>query len=112
ELPLDARDRGAGLGDPRPIALGVVVDVELGDVAFVEPAFGERPADEVEDVTRLGGDVALADRLRLVVGGDLTAAESELADLPALCELRVGYAPVPMVGRLQALLVVAEDTDA
>ena len=40
------------------------------------------------------------------------ADEGQVADLPALGELRVGNAPVPVVGRLQALLVLAEHADA
>ena len=35
-----------------------IVDIELGDVALVQAAFGQRPTDEAEDVARLGRHVS------------------------------------------------------
>src|SRR5690349_4775623 len=41
ELALDRGDGRRRLGDLRPVAWRVIVDVELGDVALVEAAFGQ-----------------------------------------------------------------------
>ena len=95
ELHPDAGHLLPVVGDRVRRAVVHVERVELDDVLHRRAGLGEHASDVLEDVARLGLDVADADRATVLVGADLAADEDEVAHPPALGE-RHRHRPLPV----------------